>query len=184
MNAKQLSRQLMSTEMYLAGKEELLQKSIHALREVYGIPELTATRDMFKKELFDAFIDEKLYLPMSKLRKYKGKVITSINLILEDKTIHTLSKSHGMSVDNKGHLYCLRDDDYDRAFYHDGEMYGGYNIKETRNNRYIGFYNVYVLDKNKFKKQHDREFNPEFDCADFDESEVDTLSEYHYLIGV
>lgn len=182
MKAKELSKELFKTELELSGIRKQVDEAYEEFKKKFGLSELDKKKQQLKDDLFKAFLEEKLYLPMSELSRYKGKVIESIRFILEDGSVHYLYKSHGMSVNDKDHLYCLHDDEYDRAFYHDGEMYRGWDIKETRNNRYIGFYNVFLLDEEGFKKREGKSFSPDFDYMEDEDTICDKETMYEYLI--
>ena len=182
MKAKELSKELFNAELELSAARKQVDEAYEELKKKFGLSELDKKKQQLKDDLFKAFLEEKLYLPMSELSRYKGKIIESLKLILEDGSVHYLCRSHGMSVNKDGILYCLHDDEYYRAFYHDGEMYCGWDIKETRNNRYVGFYNVYLLDEKKFEKEEDHKFDPEFHWIDGDQTYVDKESYYNYII--
>lgn len=182
MKAKTLKQELFKTELELSAARKQVDEAYEELKKKFGLSELDKKKKQLKDDLFKAFLEEKLYLPMSELSRYKGKIIESLKFILEDGSVHYLCRSHGMKVNKYGHLYCLHDDEYHRAFYHDGEMYCGWDIKETKNNRYIGFYNVSLLDEEGFKQREEKEFNPEFDYMEDEDTICDKETMYEYLI--
>lgn len=173
MNCKELYHEYYRLKEIKSQKEKEFNESIK---------QLTVDVRRFEEHTKAAFIEQKLYLPMSELKRYEGKIIYGLTLVLQDGQTHSLYKSHGMKVNKDGILYCLHDDEYDRAFYHDEEMYCGWDIKETKNNRYVGFYNVYLLDEKKFEKEEDHKFDPEFHWIDGDQTYVDKESYYNYII--
>ena len=72
---KELYKQLKQVENELAEKERAFSESIKHLRK--------QALDL-RTEINERFISEQRYLPMSELKRYEGKIIDSLHLILDN----------------------------------------------------------------------------------------------------
>ena len=177
---KELYKQLKQVENELAEKERAFSESIKHLRK--------QALDL-RTEINERFISEQRYLPMSELKRYEGKIIDSLHLILDNGEDFYFSHVYGITVKD-GKLVPLGSDDDDREFWYDKGYKGyiGYGINHRTPIRPVGFFQVVLFDEKTWGSSNNIHFvkgKTKIPCS-FDNQEyfsVDEITTKDFLIG-
>ena len=109
-----------------------------------------------------AFKEEKLYLPMTELKRYEGKIIDALYLVPEEGEDVYMYCGYGMTA--KGdRLVCLGTDEYNGGFNIDKQgRYYGYAFwnKCKTPIKFIGFYGVRLFDPEVYNKSLEEDITP------------------------
>ena len=133
-NIKEIQNRIEEITGYLEEHEKKVEK------EKKELSKLT-------KQRIKLFIDNKMYCPISKLKKYADKDINSIRIVLDNGSITLYNYGDFIEIDENGYFYYSDDNNGIVAFDETNNKYYSSYWGRTQELNIVGFYDLIIDNK-------------------------------------